>query len=119
MGGGLYQVGGFTFPFAVTGALLYATAILVAVVMPRGASVSESTEKNGNGFGVFTILKIPGVMIAAFSIINAANSIGFLSSTLEPHIRQVLTYNTTLLAYIVLTSVTEFNSLEYVFIVWT
>jgi len=35
------------------------------------------------------VLKIPGIMLAAASIIVTSMSIGFLSATLEPHLRQV------------------------------
>lgn len=37
------------------------------------------------------VLKIPGIMLAAASIIVTSMSIGFLSATLEPHLRQVWT----------------------------
>lgn len=35
------------------------------------------------------VLKVPGVALAAASIIVTSMSIGFLSATLEPHLRQV------------------------------
>lgn len=38
--------------------------------------------------GVAEALKIPGVLIAAASIIATSMSIGFLQATLEPHLRQ-------------------------------
>lgn len=34
------------------------------------------------------ILRIPGVMVAASSIVVTSMSIGFLQATLEPHLRQ-------------------------------
>lgn len=39
------------------------------------------------------VLKIPGIMLAAASIIVTSMSIGFLSATLEPHLRQVRPYS--------------------------
>ncbi|CAL8093265.1 unnamed protein product [Orchesella dallaii] len=89
MGGGLYQIGGFILPFAVTGALLFLNATMILIFMPKGSSASETTdEKSSDGFTVLSILKVPGVMLAACAIITAALSIGFLSSSLEPHVRQ-------------------------------
>lgn len=41
---------------------------------------------------ILKVLKIPGVMLAAASIIVTSMSIGFLSATLEPHLRQVRIY---------------------------
>lgn len=38
---------------------------------------------------LFKILKIPGVLLAAVSLIITSMSIGFLQATLEPHLRQV------------------------------
>lgn len=38
---------------------------------------------------MLSILRVPGVMLAAFAIVIGALSIGFLSSSLEPHVRQV------------------------------
>lgn len=35
------------------------------------------------------ILRIPSILLAAFSVFTASVSIGFLSATLEPHLRQV------------------------------
>ncbi|ODM98602.1 MFS-type transporter SLC18B1 [Orchesella cincta] len=89
MGGGLYQVGGFILPFAVTGALLFLNATMILIFMPKSTSAAEITdEKSSSGFTVLSILRVPGVMLAACAIIVSALSIGFLSSSLEPHIRQ-------------------------------
>lgn len=40
--------------------------------------------------GLFRILRIPSVLLAALSVFAASIAIGFLSATLEPHLRQVL-----------------------------
>lgn len=37
---------------------------------------------------IYKALKIPGVLLASFSIIVTSMSIGFLQATLEPHLRQ-------------------------------
>lgn len=39
---------------------------------------------------MFNVLKIPGVLLAASSIIVTSMSIGFLQATLEPHLRQFM-----------------------------
>lgn len=45
--------------------------------------------KDKDGFGIFSILKVPAVQLAALNIWMATNSIGYLNATLEPHLRQV------------------------------
>jgi len=54
--------------------------------MPKGQEIES---KDSAGYGILTILKVPGVLLASLAIITAACSIGFLSSSLEPHVRQV------------------------------
>lgn len=36
---------------------------------------------------MFSLLKIPGIIVGSMSIIAASASIGFLAATLEPHLR--------------------------------
>jgi MFS family permease len=89
LGGALYQRGGFTLPFAVMGGLLLVVAILTFLLMP--ASKPQEEEQAGGKrapAGVLQILKVPGVALAATSIVTGSITIGFLNSTLEPHIRQ-------------------------------
>lgn len=38
---------------------------------------------------IFTLLRVPGVLLAALSIMSTSMSIGFLQATLEPHLRHV------------------------------
>jgi drug/metabolite transporter superfamily protein YnfA len=38
--------------------------------------------------GLFRILRIPSILLASFSVFSASTSVGFLSATLEPHLRQ-------------------------------
>jgi hypothetical protein len=68
------------------GSLLFLTAVLTYFVLPPmgDKSASESTPK---GFGFFSLIRIPAVAVAAFSIAVSASSMGFLS--VIPHI----TYN--------------------------
>ncbi|KRT86297.1 membrane transporter [Oryctes borbonicus] len=84
VGGALYQVGGYTTPFAVLGTALFCAAILTGLVLPK----HESGHDLAIGSSIFRILKIPGVLLSACSIIVTSMSIGFLQATLEPHLRQ-------------------------------
>lgn len=38
--------------------------------------------------GILRILRIPSILLASFTVFSASTSIGFLSATLEPHLRQ-------------------------------
>ncbi|KAI4465882.1 major facilitator superfamily [Holotrichia oblita] len=84
VGGALYQIGGYTTPFAVLGTALFCAAILTGIVLPK----HESGRDHAIGSSIFRVLKIPGVLLSAFSIIVTSMSIGFLQATLEPHLRQ-------------------------------
>lgn len=58
--------------------------------MPK---IDKATDDDGTeqaGFGIWTILKIPTIAIAALSVATTSMSLGFVSATLEPHIRRVL-----------------------------
>ncbi|XP_012219414.1 MFS-type transporter SLC18B1-like [Linepithema humile] len=85
VGGALYQVGGYTTPFAVLGSALFLAAVSTAFILPVHNESEQDAHNNG---GVTKVLKIPGVMIASTSIVAASMSIGFLQATLEPHLRQ-------------------------------
>ncbi|KAJ4447889.1 hypothetical protein ANN_09898, partial [Periplaneta americana] len=85
VGGALYQVGGYTMPFAVMGSSLFLAAIMTAFVLPEHSEPQEDAEQ---GTSLLQVLKIPGVLLAASSIIVTSMSIGFLQATLEPHLRQ-------------------------------
>ncbi|XP_015604899.1 MFS-type transporter SLC18B1 [Cephus cinctus] len=85
VGGALYQVGGYTTPFAVLGSALFLAAVMTAFVLPTHDNDEQDTQDSG---GFMKVLRIPGVMVAAASIIVTSMSIGFLQATLEPHLRQ-------------------------------
>jgi MFS family permease len=104
VGGALYQVGGYTTPFVVMGAALFLSAVMTAVVLPEHRE-SEIDAKTGRKLktkfswfctysflkiaSILGVLKVPGVALAACSIVATSVSIGFLQATLEPHLRQV------------------------------
>lgn len=85
VGGILYQVGGYTTPFVVMGAALFLSAILTWFILPDHGDRDIDSK---SGPSLMEVLKIPGVALAAASIIVTSMSIGFLSATLEPHLRQ-------------------------------
>ncbi|XP_072764178.1 MFS-type transporter SLC18B1 [Anoplolepis gracilipes] len=85
VGGALYQVGGYTTPFAVLGSALFVAAVSTAFILPIHDNVDQD---HSNAGGVTKVVRIPGVMIASMSIIVTSMSIGFLQATLEPHLRQ-------------------------------
>ncbi|XP_046424027.1 MFS-type transporter SLC18B1-like isoform X1 [Neodiprion virginianus] len=85
VGGALYQIGGYTTPFAVLGSALFLAAVMTSFVLPTHEQNAEDTQLVG---GFLRVLKIPGVMVASASIIATSMSIGFLQATLEPHLRQ-------------------------------
>jgi len=95
VGGALYQMGGYTLPFVVLGSILIKVAIITYFVLPNEYNDSEvmsaGTNANGGGgvkMGLMDACKVPSIAIAAYSIICAAISIGFIQTTLEPHMRQ-------------------------------
>ena len=92
IGGVLYQVGGYTLPFAVLGSILIGVACITFFVLPdtyneKADSTSEDSDASQKK-GLVDALKVPTIAIAAYSIICAAISIGFIQATLEPHLRQ-------------------------------
>jgi len=82
LGGLLYQIGGFTLPFAVMGSLLVFSAIAIHFIMPE---VSQPPS-DGDKPGMSAALKKPGILVALFKVSTAACSVGFIQTTLEPHL---------------------------------
>lgn len=84
IGGALYEVGGYTLPFVSLGILLLVGSVVTFFVLPP-QDVDISFDKVPS---LLSVLKIPSVTIAATCLFISAASIGFLSATLEPHLRQ-------------------------------
>jgi len=76
-------------PFVVTGVTLLVLAVLSSFVMPKIETISNEEGGTAEGYGIFSILKIPSVFLAGLSIAICASTLAFLSATLEPHLRQV------------------------------
>ncbi|XP_063708219.1 MFS-type transporter SLC18B1-like isoform X2 [Culicoides brevitarsis] len=85
LGGALYSVGGYFLPFVVLGLSLFITALLTLCILPHHKFSEEEQERTAS---LFYVLKIPGVLICALAIAATSASIGFISATLEPHLRQ-------------------------------
>ncbi|XP_023933722.1 MFS-type transporter SLC18B1 [Bicyclus anynana] len=85
LGGALYNWGGYSLPFAVLGSTLFLTAILCYLTLPK---TFDDEDIKPTGPTMMSLLRIPGVLLAAISIICTSMSIGFLQATLEPHLRE-------------------------------
>jgi predicted MFS family arabinose efflux permease len=85
VGGALYQIDGYYLPFVVLGSALFTCAILTLCVLPHHPVMPDTNENQGS---MLEVLKIPGVLVCTFGICATSASIGFISATLEPHLRQ-------------------------------
>ncbi|XP_050541622.1 MFS-type transporter SLC18B1-like [Daktulosphaira vitifoliae] len=85
VGGALYEIGGYVTPFLVLGSALFLSAVMTAFALPDHPNRRRDVPSDAS---LLKVLKIPGILLAAASIIVTSMSIGFLSATLEPHLRQ-------------------------------
>jgi len=81
-------------PFFTFGILLIISGLMAAFVMPAPNKVNNPAgelEKSSGGLmpGFITLLQIPTVALASFSILVASISLGFINSTLYAHLQQV------------------------------
>lgn len=81
----MYQVDGYYLPFVVLGSALFTCAILTLCVLPHHPAQTDLNENQGS---MLSIMKVPGVLVCTFGICATSASIGFISATLEPHLRQ-------------------------------
>lgn len=81
----MYQLDGYYLPFVVLGSALFTCAILTLCVLPQHPTQTDLNENQGS---MLEVLKIPGVLVSTFGICATSASIGFISATLEPHLRQ-------------------------------
>jgi len=87
IGGALYEVGGFTLPFAVMGSLLFLSSIFIYFVLPDTPEPPPSeSDENAVKPSIRNAVSKPGILIALFKVGSAACSLGFLQTTLEPHL---------------------------------
>lgn len=86
VGGVLYSAGGYFLPFVVLGTILFTVANLTLFILPK----HEEPLNNDKKYSVWDVLRIPGVAICTLAIVATSASIGFISATLEPHMRSFL-----------------------------
>ena len=72
-------------PFVVLGSALFTCAIMTLLILPdRQPDRSDGEAKNS----LLQVIKIPGIVVCCLGIGATSASIGFISATLEPHLRQ-------------------------------
>jgi MFS family permease len=71
-------------PFVLLGSFLLVIGVVCLFILPKIEELPEDIEKKG----ILKVFKIPGVFVCAIGIATSSISIGFISATLEPHIRQ-------------------------------
>ena len=81
------QLGGYWLPFVALGCGILLAAAITYFVLPVGLNDPDTTE-NTNKERVVDLLKVPSICVAVLSLFVASSSIGFLLSSLEPHMRQ-------------------------------
>lgn len=86
MGGLLYSIGGYYLPFVVLGSALFTCAIMTLVILPENQPMER--RENAQKVSMLSLLKIPGIQVCSLGIAATSASIGFISATLEPHLRQ-------------------------------
>jgi len=89
VGGALYEVGGFTLPFAVMGSILFLSSIFIYFVLPDTPRPVIETDPNAVKPSMRNALSKPAILIALFKVGSAAASLGFLQTTLEPHLHDL------------------------------
>ena len=81
------QLGGYWLPFVALGCGILLAATITYFVLPMGLNDPDMTE-NTNKERIVDLLKVPSICVAMLSLFVASSSIGFLLSSLEPHMRQ-------------------------------
>lgn len=87
VGGALYELGGYYLPFVSLGSCLVLAACLTLFLLPSNYDEDDKSEE-GPRKGMIAALKVPSISIAVLSVLCASSSVGFLLTTLEPHMRQ-------------------------------
>lgn len=83
----------FLLPFVTLGGVLFVGKLMTYSITASPQDKPKSPKNSPDEkHGIIDLLKLRSVSLAAFSIFATAVSLGFHSSSLEPHIRQVTTY---------------------------
>ena len=87
VGGALYQVGGYILPFVVLGSVLIGAAVMTHFVLP--SKYDERTEADREETrGLCDLLRVPAIALSAYGILCASITIGFIQTTLAPHLKE-------------------------------
>jgi len=89
VGGALYEIGGFTLPFAVMGSILFLSSIFIYFVLPDTPRPPQCEVECTTKPTMRNALTKPAILIALFKVASAAASLGFLQTTLEPHLHDI------------------------------
>lgn len=88
VGGALYEQGGYILPFITVGILLLVAGCITIFMLPSAHNANDEEADNAEKKGMLDALKVPGIAVSAIGLLFSASSIGFLWTTLEPHLRQ-------------------------------
>ena len=78
VGGSLFQIGGFTLPFAVLGGILLVQAAISTRTLPIMNNNSSESSSADSKYGIRQAMKIPSVLLAASSVFSASIAVGAL-----------------------------------------
>lgn len=84
VGGALFELGGFTLPFTVTGCCLLCSAFIV-LFLPKDFVKQKTTFDKQ----LLELFKVAPVVLGIFAIFGTYIISGFILSTLEPHLRSL------------------------------
>jgi MFS family permease len=87
IGGALYQIGGYFLPFVTLGCGILMAATVTYFLLPVSLNEADSNE-GGTNDRMIDLFRVPTICLSVLSILCASSSIGFLLTTLEPHMRQ-------------------------------
>lgn len=100
IGGAIYEVAGFAFPFVALGAFLVIGFPVLHWAVPvekndEDAKMRKAGDEDGlgvaskpNALGIVQFMHDWGALFDSLAIITSLQFIGFNSATLEPHLRQ-------------------------------
>lgn len=85
LGGSLYELGGFEYPFFALGTCLFLGFFVLQIFMNPTKPITPGNDSEGN---MTEFLCDQNIIFDIVTIITSMNFIGFNSATLEPHLRQ-------------------------------
>ena len=88
LGGALYELGGFAYPFIALGTFLLAGCFVIQFLMPASEQKSLTNSANHEEANMIRFICDRGIIFDVMAIVTSLNFIGFNAATLEPHLRQ-------------------------------